>query len=89
MEKILSESEILQMLREHDCEVTFRKVDGEIRVMPCTLREQALPSKPVLAEDASVKTRAKAPGVISAWSLDRREWRSFKVNNVIAVTKLS
>lgn len=89
MEKILSEHEILQMLHESDCEVTFRKVDGEIRVMPCTLRAAALPVKPALTEDASVKTRARSPGVISAWSLDRKEWRSFKVSNVIAVTKLS
>jgi hypothetical protein len=82
MEKILSSEEILELLQQHDCEVTFRKVDGELRVMPCTLRPAALPTKPVTE---STKTKAPTPGVISVWSLDRKEWRSFRTNNVISV----
>ena len=82
MENILSSEQILELLRQHDCQVTFRKVDGDIRVMPCTLRPAALPTKPVTE---SARTKAPAPGVISAWSLDKSEWRSFRINNVISV----
>ena len=82
MDQNLSEVQIQEMLQQHDCEVTFKKVDGELRVMPCTLRPEALPTKPVTE---STRTKAPTPGVISAWSLDRREWRSFRVNNVISV----
>jgi hypothetical protein len=82
MDQNLSESKIQELLRQHDCEVTFKKVDGELRVMPCTLRPEALPTKQVTE---STRTKTPVPGVISAWSLDRREWRSFRVNNVISV----
>lgn len=86
----LSEQEILDLLNQSVCEVTFKKVDGEIRVMQCTLKEDLLPVKvkTVLTEDTVVKPRVKPPGVVSAWSLDRGDWRSFRVNNVISVVKI-
>jgi hypothetical protein len=80
--KILSSEEITQLLLAHRCEVTFKKVNGDLRVMPCTLRPDTLPPKPV-TENA--KTKTPVPGVISAWCLDRQEWRSFRVNNVVSV----
>ena len=88
MNNNLSEQKILDLLNDGVCEVTFKKVDGELRVMQCTLKADIVPVKQSLTEDAAVKTRAKAPGVVSAWSLDRRDWRSFRVNNVISVTKI-
>lgn len=71
--------ELRNKLREHDCEVTFTKVDGTIRTMPCTLRPAALP-----AQDSSKVTEAKEPNYknISVWCLDKKEWRSFRVANV-------
>lgn len=85
MENNLSEHKIHELLQQHDCEVTFKKVDGELRVMPCTLRPEALPTK-VVVEGA--RTKAPAPGVLSVWCLDRREWRSFRINNVISVVPI-
>lgn len=85
----LSEQEILDLLNQSVCEVTFKKVDGEVRVMQCTLKADLLPIKPLLSEDTVTKTRAKPPGVVSAWSLDRSDWRSFRVNNVISVVKIA
>lgn len=82
MDQNLSEVKIQELLQQYDCEVTFKKVDGELRVMPCTLRPEALPTKQVTE---STRTKTPTPGVISVWSLDRREWRSFRVNNVISV----
>jgi hypothetical protein len=71
--------EILELLHKHDCEVTFTKVDGTERVMPCTLREEAMP-----ARDAAKfhETRVINEKVISAFCLDKMEWRSFRVENV-------
>jgi hypothetical protein len=83
--KILSSEEITQLLLAHRCEVTFKKVNGDLRVMPCTLRPDALPSKPATEITEGAKTRLPVPGVISAWCLDRQEWRSFRVNNVVSV----
>jgi len=78
--------EILDLLHEHDCEVTFTKVDGTVRVMPCTLREEAMP-----ARDAAKfhETRAVNEKVISAFCLDKMEWRSFRVENVTNIKVLN
>jgi hypothetical protein len=83
--KILSSEEITQLLQAHRCEVTFTKVNGDLRVMPCTLRADVLPKKPVTEITENAKTKTPVPGVISAWCLDRQEWRSFRVNNVVSV----
>jgi hypothetical protein len=75
---------LLSALKE-DLTITFTKVDGTERVMPCTLRSDALP--PVaLAEHH--KTKVYKPETISVWCLDKNEWRSFRVMNVISVKKL-
>ena len=77
--------EILTLLQNNDCEVTFTKVDGSMRVMPCTLRAEALPPK--LTE--SKHPRAVNETLISAYCLDKKEWRSFKVANVTNVKVLN
>ena len=74
------------LLKNHICEVTFAKVDGSIRTMPCTLQESMLPAA-VAKENAA--PRAVNEANISAWCTDRGEWRSFKTVNVIEVKILS
>ena len=71
--------DILALLHKHDCEVTFTKVDGTERVMPCTLREEAMPQRDVAKFH---ETRVINENVISAFCLDKNEWRSFRVANV-------
>lgn len=74
--------EIRHLLERHDCEVVFTKVNGELRTMPCTLRESAIPAKPVDIASKSSEKRLRALDVLSVWCLDKSEWRSFKVANV-------
>ena len=80
------EREIQRLLWEHQCEVTFTKVNGETRTMPCTLMASALP-----ARDATKlhETRIYNPKNISVWWLDRSEWRSFRTANVTHIKILS
>jgi hypothetical protein len=72
--------EIRHLLHEHDCEITFTKVDGTVRTMPCTLRTEAMPQRVVTEEFQT--TRLYKPETLSVWCLDKSEWRSFKVANV-------
>jgi hypothetical protein len=74
---------LIEALTKHECTVTFTKVNGETRVMPCTLKEGVIP-KP-LAEVASKSTikRHENQNVVSVWCLDKRKWRSFRVDNVV------
>jgi len=69
-----------------DLVITFTKVDGSTRVMPCTLRTDAMPQQAV---NEHHQTRIHKPESIRVWCLDKAEWRSFRVSNVIDIQKLS
>jgi len=75
----------LRQLLKEDLEITFTKVDGSERTMPCTLRAEAMPQREV---NEHHKTRLYNPEVLSVWCLDKSEWRSFKVMNVTSIKKL-
>lgn len=75
--------EILQFLK--DCKIAmvkFRKKDGEIRDMSCTLDSS-------LMTEAGVKqfhqTRSVDWDTMPVWDVDKQDWRSFKTMNVISV----
>lgn len=74
--------EIRHLLTEHVCEVTFTKVNGEVRTMPCTLKTGIVPPQPV--KDAE-SARPFRPETLSVWCTDKGEWRSFRVANVTEV----
>ncbi len=68
---------LLEALTKHECTVTFTKVNGETRVMPCTLKEDVVPT----IEHKGTKKPNDA--VVSVWCTDKKEWRSFRVDNVV------
>ncbi len=76
---ILTRNELIEALQAHKCVVKFTKVDGEIREMPCTLREDIVPKYEHKTE------RSKKPNdqVLSVWCLDVNAWRSFRVDSVL------
>lgn len=78
--------EMWQLLAENQCEVTFTKVNGETRVMPCTLMEDALPHREA---NKLHETRVIDRKTITVWCLDKSEWRKFKTENVKSIKLLS
>ena len=78
----MERDELKQMLQENQCEVTFTKVDGSVRVMPCTLKSDLLPVIGTKTEKAAKKENLDT---LSVWCLDKKEWRSFRVANVQTV----
>ena len=64
-------------------EVTFTKVDGEVRTMPCTLQTALLPHVEIV--EGKKKKEPKLE-VMSVFCTDKQEWRSFRIENVISVT---
>lgn len=78
----MTKTELAEQLRTGVFAVTFTKVDGTSRTMPCTLSEALLPARPV-TETATVKR--DNPEVLSVWCTDKHEWRSFRVANVTLV----
>lgn len=66
-------------------EITFTKVDGTERTMPCTLKTDAMP---VRAVNEHHQTREYKPETLSVWCVDKSEWRSFRVMNVTSVKQI-
>ena len=63
--------------------VTFTKVNGEKRVMKCTLQEQYLPAQTDLEE--AIQKKKPNDSTLAVWDLDARSWRSFRIENLICV----
>lgn len=77
---------IVEQLRNNILEVTFTKVNGEKRVMPCTLQSSVLPIK---EQGEGIEERSVNQTVVRAFAIDKQAWRSFKVENVLSVGVLS
>lgn len=70
---------IVQKLQEGILEVTFTKVNGEERVLTCSLMESLLPS-----EDER-ESREPNPNTIPVWDLEKDAWRAFRLDSVIQI----
>ena len=76
----LTKEEIVEALKANVCEVTFTKVNGETRTMPCTLRADLVPA---YERKTPVKeATAKESATLSVWCIDKQAWRSFRVDSV-------
>jgi hypothetical protein len=73
---------ILRDLRENVMRVTFVKVNGENRIMNCTLRPDMLPPSYVTEETKERAFHQENPNVISCWDLQAKGWRSFRIDSV-------
>lgn len=79
----ITRDQLSELLHSGECVVEFTKVNGELRTMPCTLKAELIPPAPVV-EGKIVKEKKPNPDVISVWCLDKKEWRSFRIANVIS-----
>jgi hypothetical protein len=77
--------EIRDLLAHGVSEITFTKINGEIRTMPCTLDNTLLPPQPLREFH---ETRLYKPETLSVWCVDKSEWRSFRVANVTRIVQL-
>jgi hypothetical protein len=78
---MMNEQEI-QQLKEHLAKkvavVVFKKADGSIREMQCTLAEYLLP-------ETKGTGRKSSKDVLVVFDLEKEEWRSFRTDSVIEV----
>ena len=80
-------SELQTQLRDEILEVTFTKVNGDKRVMNCTLMEGILPSN--TTENNKKDTKKKVnEDILSVWDVDASGWRSFRVKNISRVRQI-
>jgi len=68
--------------------VVFTKANGEERVMKCTLNAQYLPVCEESKEEVKPHAKRKLnDAVVSAFDLESRDWRSFKIESIKSITK--
>lgn len=74
---------VLNGLRDWVAEITFTKLNGEQRVMRCTLRADLIPKS--LVEDnieSERKFHRENKEVVVAWDMQKGGWRSFRVDSI-------
>lgn len=77
---------LVKTLHETIVKVTFTKVNGDTRVMHCTLNEAELPE--VVKEIEEKAPREKKPDVLAVWDVEAKGWRSFRWDSLIEWVKL-
>jgi hypothetical protein len=83
-EKLISD------LKQAVCEVTFTKVNGERRVMRCTLDPKVFPLM-TYEQFNHLEEQQKRPenlSVIAVWDIGVNGWRSFRVDSVQYVQQI-
>lgn len=73
---------MLKDLREHACEVRFTKVNGEKRIMHCTLQPHLLPQNTDLRHLDEMHRKPENKEAIAVWDLQQHGWRSFRLDSV-------
>lgn len=75
---MLNWEEIKQKMREGVVFVSFKKANGEIREMQCTLADYLLPE--------TAGTRANTnDDIVVVFDIEKEAWRSFRKDTVIEV----
>jgi hypothetical protein len=78
----MSRDQLKNRLKDVIATVTFKKKDGSLREMRCTLKELHLPSFDL----DTVKTRKDNLDVLPVWDIDNGEWRSFRIDSIKTVS---
>ena len=75
----MTRDEMVTELRARTCRVIFTKINGEERDMHCTLNVEFIPES-----KHPMGAKEYADNVIRAFDVNKQEFRSFRVENVIS-----
>jgi hypothetical protein len=76
---------LLELLSKDLVEVTFNKLDGDERVMTCTLQSNYLPESKRDDSLSQTKVRNLEDKNIVVWDITAQAWRSFRYDRVTKV----
>ena len=72
---------LIKNLQKKAMRITFTKVNGDERIMDCTLQEHMIP-------ETSESNRKQNEEVLPVLDINKGEWRSFRLDSVTKVEKL-
>jgi hypothetical protein len=79
-------STLLEILNTREAVVKFRKLNGDLRIMRCTLKEDLLPQ--AIQENLgklNVNRLQHIENLVTVYDLDMDGWRSFHLDSIIEV----
>lgn len=82
---MMNRTELLELLKNHNCQITFTKVDGTDRTGLFTLQEDFLPVVEKSETKVEVESKSKRKvneDVVVVWDLDKSAWRSFRIDSL-------
>ena len=81
---IFTKENLIDMLRNNIVTVTFTKVNGEERIMKCTLMAEYVPNAPT--NNGQVLLQESESKAVSVWDTEVNGWRSFRVDSVKSIS---
>ena len=72
---------LIKNLQKKAMRITFTKVNGEERVMDCTLQEHMIP-------ETSESNRKQNEEVLPVFDINKGEWRSFRLDSITNIEAL-
>ncbi len=84
---IPTREELVKILSDCLVEVTFLKLDGDERIMTCTLMPEHLPEANRDDKLSQTKVRNLEERVIVVWDVNAQGWRSFRYDRVKKVVE--
>ena len=82
---IPTKPDLKNLLEQNVLTVDFTKLNGDKRVMTCTLREDMKPRATKDDAMSQKKVREVSDAVVSVWDVNARGWRSFRYDRVNSV----
>ena len=82
---IPTKEDLKMQLGQNVLVVDFTKLNGDKRVMTCTLREDIKPPATKTDTMSQKKVREISDAVVSVWDVNARGWRSFRYDRINSV----
>ena len=82
---IPTKTDLKNLLDQNVLTVDFTKLDGDKRVMTCTLSEDIKPPATKTDAMSQKKVREVSDAVVSVWDVNAKGWRSFRYDRINSV----
>ena len=82
---IPTKADLKAQLEQNVLVVDFAKLNGDKRVMTCTLREDMKPAATKTDTMSQKKVREISDAVVSVWDVNAKGWRSFRYDRINSV----
>ena len=78
---IVNRETLIKNLQKQAMRITFTKVNGDERIMDCTLQEHMIP-------ETNESNRKQNEEVLPVFDINKGEWRSFRLDSVTNIEVL-